>query len=142
MKTFQASAMIEAAPEAVWAILTDAAAYPQFDPNCERIEGAIKSGETIKAFTKLAPGQAFPVKVSEFVPAQKMAWSSGMPFGLFKGERSFVLKPAAGGATEFTVKEVFSGPMMALIGGSIPDMTEPFRQFVAGLKQRAEADRV
>lgn len=138
MKDFQASATIQASPEAIWAILTDAKAYPKFDPNCERIEGTIKAGETIKAFSKLAPGRAFPVKVSEFVPKQKMAWSSGMPFGLFKGERTFVLKAAGNGATDFTVREIFSGPMMALIGGSIPDMTEPFKQFVEGLKARAE----
>jgi hypothetical protein len=34
----------------------------------------------------------------------------------------------------FHVREVFSRPMLALIGKSIPDMTEAFAKFVEGLK--------
>jgi hypothetical protein len=37
------------------------------------------------------------------------------------------------------LREVFSGPLLALIGRSIPDMTTTFEQFAAGLKRRAEA---
>lgn len=60
-----------------------------------------------------------------------------MPLGLFKGVRTFTLTPR-GEQTEFTLHEVFSGPMLKLIGGSIPDMTDAFKGFVAGLKGRAE----
>ncbi|WP_375769896.1 SRPBCC domain-containing protein [Archangium gephyra] len=138
MKEFKATTTIHAPPEKIWAILTDGASWPQWDPSCEKIEGRIAPGEKLKAFTKLSPGRAFPVKVSEFVPHQKMTWSGGMPLGLFKGVRTFTLTPK-GGDIEFTLHEVFSGPMLALIGGSIPDMTEAFQQFVEGLKRRAEA---
>ncbi|MBI1881673.1 MAG: hypothetical protein HYR94_26140, partial [Chloroflexi bacterium] len=86
----------------------------------------------------LSPGRAFPVKVTEFVPGQKMTWASGMPLGLFKGERTFPLSPQSHGAAEFTVREVFSGPLLPLIGRSIPDLTSAFEQFAAGLKNRAE----
>ena len=61
-----------------------------------------------------------------------------MPLGLFKGGRTFTLTPR-GEQTEFTLHEVFSGPMLALIGGTIPDMNEAFWGFVNGLKARAEA---
>jgi hypothetical protein len=61
-----------------------------------------------------------------------------MPLGLFTGERTFTLTPAVDGTVNFTVREVFRGPMLALIGRSLPDFTEPFRQFAAGLKARAE----
>ena len=37
-----------------------------------------------------------------------------------------------------TLQEVFSGPMLAFMGNSIPDMTETFEEFVNGLKTRAE----
>lgn len=96
-------------------------------------------GKKLKAFSKLSPGRGFRVKVTELVPNHKMTWSGGMPFGLFKGERTFTLTPREDGTTEFTVREVFSGPMLRLIGKSIPDMTEPFEQFASGLKNRAEA---
>lgn len=139
MKEFSATARIKAAPKTIWSILTDAGKYPEWDPTADRIEGRIALGESIKAFTKLSPGRAFPVKVTEFVPAQKMTWQGGMPLGLFKGVRTFTLTPQNNGTVEFTVREVFSGPLLPLIGRSIPDMTEPFQQFVGGLKQRAES---
>ena len=138
MQEYHATTTIEATPETIWSILTDAPNYPQWDPIVDRIEGHIAPGEKIVAFTKLSPGQAFPARVTEFVPNKHMKWSGGMPLGLFKGERTFTLVPQGNGTIEFTVREVFSGPLLPLIGRSIPDMTSPFEQFVAGLKQHAE----
>lgn len=139
-REFRARTTIEATPEAIWAILTDAASYPEWDPYCERIEGRIAPGEKLKAYSKLAPGRAFAVKVMRFEPQQAMTWEAGMPLGLFKGVRSFELTPK-GDVVEFSVGEVFSGPMLALIGKSLPDMSEPFEEFAAGLKARAEGKR-
>jgi hypothetical protein len=138
MKEYRATTTIMASPETIWAILTDAPGYPEWDPGVDRIEGRIAPGEKITAYTKLSPGRAFPVKVTEFVPGQKMIWTGGMPLGLFKGERTFTLAPQGNGAVEFTVHEVFSGLLLPLIGGSIPDLTSTFEQFAAGLKNRAE----
>ena len=138
MKEYAATGTINASPDAIWSILTDASSYPEWDPSADRIEGKIASGETVKAYTKLAPGRAFPAKVTVFEPGRRMAWVGGMPLGLFKGERTFTLTPKGDNTVEFTIREVFSGPLLPLFGGSIPDMTEPFKQFVAGLKARAE----
>jgi hypothetical protein len=139
MKEYSASTNIYASPEKIWTILTDAAKYPEWDPVAERIEGRIALGEKVTAYTKLSPGRGFPAKVTEFEPGRKMTWTGGMPLGLFTGVRTFTLVPQADGTVEFTLRETFSGPLLSLIGGSIPDMTEPFKGFVAGLKQRAEA---
>ena len=138
MKEYRASTFIKATPEKIWSILTDAAKYPEWDPVAERIEGRIAPGETVTAYTKLSPGRAFPAKVTEFEPGRKMTWTGGMPLGLFKGVRTFTLIPQGNNTVEFILRETFSGPMLALIGGSLPDMTEPFKGFVAGLKKRAE----
>ncbi len=138
MKEYKATTTIHATPEAIWKVLTNAPAFPEWDPYCERIEGQIALGQKLKAFTTLSPGRAFPVKVTEFVPGRSMKWTGGMPLGLFKGERVFTLAPQSDGSVQFTVREVFSGPMLALIGKSIPDMTEPFAKFAEGLKKRAE----
>ncbi len=138
MKEYRASTMIEATPETIWAILTDAARYPEWDLGVDRIDGNIALGEKIAAHSKLRPGRAFPVKVSEFVPGRKMVWSGGIPLGLFRGERTFTLTPRGNGVTEFTLREVFSGPLISVFGRSIPDLTSSFEQFAAGLKSRAE----
>jgi hypothetical protein len=139
MKSFTAQTHISAAPETIWKIITDAAHYPEWDPWAIRIEGTIALGQTVTAYTKLSPKRAFPAKVTEFVPNQKMVWTGGMPLGLFKGVRTFALSPQADGRVLFTLTEAFSGPLLPLIAKSLPDMTEPFADFVAGLKARAEA---
>jgi hypothetical protein len=138
MLEYQASTTIKASAASIWKILTDGAHYPEWDPYAEKIEGKIAAGEQIKAFSKLSPGRAFPVKVSVFEPNKKMSWSSGMPLGLFKGERTFTLKDLGNGKVEFTVREEFTGLMLPLIDRTIPDMNEPFQAFVNGLKKRAE----
>ncbi len=138
MKIFSAATTIAASPEAIWAILTNAAGYPEWDPSVERIEGRIGPGERITAYTKLTPGRAFPATVTNFVPARSMTWTGGLPLGLFKGERTFTLSPRADGGTEFTLREVFSGPMLGLFGRSLPNLTPVFEQFAAGLKRHAE----
>ena len=139
MREYTAKTTINASAETIWSILTNAAGYPDWDPGVDRIEGTIAAGEKVTAYTKLSPGRGFPATVSEFVPGKKMTWSSGMPLGLFKGVRTFVLADKGDGAIEFTLREVFSGPLLGLIGRSIPDMTENFQQFVAGLKAQAES---
>lgn len=134
---FEASISIDAPPSAVWAVLTDIAKWPEWDPFCDRIEGELVQGKKVKAFSKLSPGRAFPVKVAVLDPDAKMVWRGGMPLGLFKGERTFSLTPAGEG-TQFEMHEVFSGPMLGLIKRSLPDMNEAFAAFCAGLKGRAE----
>jgi hypothetical protein len=137
MKSYDAAASIEAPPETIWSILTDAPAYAEWDSGVEHVEGSIAPGEKIKVVSEANPGRAFPVKVTAFEPARTMTWSGGMPLGLFKGVRTFALTPD-GTTTRFTMREEYSGPMLGLIWRSMPDLGPSFEQFARGLKQRAE----
>jgi hypothetical protein len=139
MKEFKTSIEISASPETVWSTLLDTAAWPEWDPFTEKIEGTVALGHKVKAFSKLSPGRGFGVKVTKLVPHETMVWTGGMPFGLFKGERTYTLAAGPRGTTTFAMREVFGGPMLALIGKSIPDMTEAFESFANGLKARAES---
>jgi hypothetical protein len=94
------------------------------------VEGTIAPGNKLKVFTKLSPGQAFPVKVSEFTPPSRMAWTGGMSLGLFKGERTYTLTPKDGGV-EFAMREEFAGLMAPIITKSIPDLQPAFDGFAA-----------
>lgn len=138
MKAFSATATITASSDRIWEILTDADKFPEWEPGVIRIEGTIALGEKITVYTKLSPDRAFPVTVSEFVPGKKMVWSSSMPLGLFKGERTFTLTPVGEDKVEVVTKEEFSGPLLFLIGRTIPDLSESFQNFAAGLKKQAE----
>jgi hypothetical protein len=71
----------------------------------------------------------------------KMTWTGGMPLGLFKGVREFVLDSKQDGSVDFNVKEVFTGPLLPMFAGSLPDRTQPFQDFVDELKARAEDGR-
>ena len=139
MKHYDVSVQIDASPERIWAILSDGPGYTSWDSGVERVEGDIALGRSIKVFSKMMPGRAFPVTVAELTPHARMVWSGGMPLGLFKGVRTFTLSPLPSGQTRFDMREEFSGPLLPLIWRSMPDLTPSFQQFAAGLKQRAEA---
>jgi hypothetical protein len=138
---YRASSSIEADPDAIWAILTDASAYPDWDNGVVRIEGTIAPGERIKIYSELDPKRGDPVKVVGFEPRRGMTWQGGMPLGLFKGVRTFELAAEGNGVTRFTMEERFSGPLLPLIGRTLPDFGPSFEKFARGLKRRAEGDR-
>ena len=139
MKSFEAASTIRATPDAIWRVLVDGAGYSGWNSGVDAVEGTIGPAATITVRSKVAPGRAFPVKVTEFVPGTRMVWSGGMPLGLFKGVRTFALAPAGDGSTRFTVREEYSGPLLPMIWRSMPDLGPSFAQFADGLKARAEA---
>ena len=137
MKFYEASSTINAAPDAVWAALIDGAGWSSWDSGVDNVEGRIAPGETITIRSKVAPGRAFPVKVSTFEPGRRLVFSGGMPLGLFKGVRTYSLAPQGDG-TSFTMREEYSGPLLGMMWRSMPDLGPSFKQFVNGLKQRVE----
>lgn len=139
MKFYTATTNINASADTIWKILTDGARYPEWEPWADKIEGTIAPGETIKAFSKLSPGRAFPAKVTHFDVGKRMEWTGGMPLGLFRGVRSFNLQPESDGTITFTLREEFTGLLLPLLGRTIPDMSQAFNDFAQGLKTRAEA---
>jgi len=139
MTSFSSSIVIQAAPEAIWQVLTDALAYPQWNTTVTRVDGTIALGQKITVHAKVSPGRAFPVMVVVLEEPRRMVWSAGMPLGLFKGERLFTLQPKADGGVEFGMREEFSGLLAPLITKSIPDLQPTFDEFAACLKARAES---
>lgn len=137
MKVYEVRRTIAAPPERIWATLTDRAAIVSGGLGITRLEGEIKPGGKLKLWTEANPGRAFALRVTEFAPGKRMVWEGGMPFGLFKGVRQYNLTPQAGG-TEFHMREEFSGPMLALIGASIPDLQPSFEKFADGLRALSE----
>lgn len=136
MKFYEAEADIDADPDTIWKVLTDAPEYARWDSGVERVDGTIAPGRTITVRSKAAPGRAFPVKVTAFEPGRRMVWSGGMPLGLFKGVRTFSVEPR-GVRTHVRVREEYTGALLGLMWRSMPDLGPSFRQFVAGLKTRA-----
>ena len=135
MRFYESFTEIDAEPEAVWAVLVDLAAYPTWDSGVTKIEGArvAREGSKLKVTSEISPDRAFPVKISELTPDDRMVWLGGLPFGLFKAVRSFNVTSIGDGRTYFQTREVFQGPLLKVIGKKIPDLQASFDRFATGL---------
>jgi hypothetical protein len=138
MLSYEASSVIKADPGAVWAVLTDGAAWPTWDSAVVRFEGTIAPGNKVTVYPSVNPKRGFPVRVVEFVPGERMTWRGGMPFGLFTGTRTYVLTPGTDGSVQFAMREAYTGPLAGLIGRSIPNLGPSFVRFADGLKHQVE----
>ena len=129
---------IRASPDRIWALLTDAAGFPRWNSTVTSIEGEIAAGQTLKLKVPSAPGRVFKPKVSIVEPGRSMIWSDGMA-PMFKGIRTFTLTPCGDGSTEFSMREEFSGLMLPMIKGSLPDFAPVFEAYAEDLRRAAEA---
>lgn len=129
---------IHAAPERVWALLTDAKGFPSWNSTVESIDGEIAEGEKLAIKVKAAPGRVFSPTVSGVKANAAMTWSDGFA-PMFRGVRTYTLTPKGDGETEFEMCEVFTGLMLPMIAGSLPDFVPVFDQYAADLKRAAEA---
>jgi hypothetical protein len=128
---------IQATPKRIWSLLTNAADFPRWNSTVKSIEGKIASGETIQLRATIAPERIFKLAVSEFIPEQKMVWRDGMA-PMFTGVRTFTLTPKADGTTDFSMAEAYSGLMLPMIAGSLPDFGPTFEQYASDLKREAQ----
>jgi hypothetical protein len=127
---------IGAGAAVVWHLLTDAQRFPKWNSTVTGIEGQIREGERLRLHV---PGttRTFTPKVSDVVPNERMTWSDGVA-PLFRGVRTFSLRPRDDGSTDFTMEEQFSGVVFALVKGSLPDFGPIFERYASDLKREAE----
>ncbi|GAO42972.1 SRPBCC domain-containing protein [Flavihumibacter petaseus] len=127
-----------AAPQAaVWKVLTDFAAYPDWNPFVQQLTGKVAAGERI---TVHLPGMTFRPLVKAVVPDKELRWLGylGVP-GLFDGEHQFLLEDNRDGTTTFIHSETFNGLLVPLFRASLLKKTKPgFEAMNTALKQRVE----
>jgi len=128
---------IKATPQRVWDLLTNAAGFPRWNSTVVSIQGNIALGETIELKAKIDPTRVFKLKVVEFNAPSVLVWKDGAA-PMFQGVRRYTITPQADGTLEFTMAETFSGLMLPMIAGSLPDFAPSFEQYAADLKQEAE----
>lgn len=126
---------IKATPERIWALLTNVADAPRWNSTITQVDGRVALGERLKIKVPIST-RTFNVRVDIFEPHTRLVWSDGN--AVFRGVRTYTLTPKGGGATAFSMEEVFTGVMLPLIGLSLPDFTPVFEQYAADLKKEAE----
>ncbi|QMW22798.1 SRPBCC domain-containing protein [Sandaracinobacteroides saxicola] len=133
---------IAATPERVWAILTDFAAYPQWNPYIVAIEGDATPGTVMQVHSVPLPGAPEMVAPVLMVSADfpLMCWEGGLADrGQFRGDHRWRLEAIAGG-TRVAHVEDFSGTLAPDILARHGDTVRAaFERFDAALKTRCEA---
>lgn len=128
---------IAAPAHVIWKLLTDAKDFPRWNSTVSSIDGEIAKGNKLALRVPISD-RTFSPKVTELEPDRRMVWSDGMA-PMFKGERTFTLTPHADGKScDFSMVEVFSGVMLPMIKGSLPDFGPTFEKYAEDLKAEAE----
>ena len=129
---------IGAPAERVWALLIDADDMARWNSTLTTIEGPIELGSTVKMRVPEAPDRTFKPKVTRFEPNREMEWREGNST-MFLGVRTYSLTPSEDGrSTGLRMTEVFTGLMLPMIGGRLPDFGPIFERYAADLKDEAE----
>jgi hypothetical protein len=127
---------IDARPERIWALLTNAKDFPRWNSTVTSIDGEIRDGQTIRIHVP-GTGRTFTPRISIVAPNARMTWTGGFA-PMFKGVRTFELTPRADGTTMFVMQERFAGLMLPLVGRALPDFGPVFERYSSDLKREAE----
>jgi hypothetical protein len=136
---------IGASAEQVWTVLTDFEAYPRWNPFIRRVDGVLAERSRLRVRIQPPGGRAmtFRPRVVRVEPDRAFAWRGRTLIpGLFDGEHSFALEPAAGGFVRFVHAETFRGLLVPLVARTLRTTTRHgFEAMNRALKTRVESAR-
>ena len=130
---------IEAPPERVWAVLTDFASYPDWNPFIASIQGDLAEGSELRV--ELTPPEAgsfrFRPRLLRLIRDQELRWKGHFLLrGLFDGEHFFQLVPVDSGRTRFVHGEDFNGILVKFMGGMLTKTARGFVLMNHALRRR------
>ncbi len=139
--TARISATIEIAapPEQVWAVLTDLARYPDWNPVFREASGQLTPGNRVTiTSTQAESGRTMTVKVKVLTaePATELRWGWRV-LGLMTSEHSFVLSPTTGG-TQLVQTHDYRGLFTRFPPKTINRIKASFEAINQAMKQQAE----
>jgi hypothetical protein len=133
---------IDAPAERVWGVLTDFAAYPQWNPFIRTISGKPSTDERLEV--RLEPPESRGItlrpRVLSAEPHHQLRWLGHLLVpGLFDGEHSFIIQPLQENRVRFVQSEAFRGLLVPLFARSLDKNTRRgFEKMNRALKERAE----
>ena len=139
MRELRREIEIDAPP--VWAVVTDLAAYPDWNPFIRRISGELREGARLKV--RIEPPRARATTFKPIVRAveanRELRWLGRLLVpGIFDGEHSLRIEPPNGGRSRFVQSERFSGVPVGLVKGTLAKTEAGFEQMNSALKARIE----
>jgi hypothetical protein len=132
---------IDAPAEAVWAVLTDLGAYPEWNPFSVRADGEVAVGATLVLVMQPVGARRTTVRptVLEVEPGRRLRWRGRLGVAaVFDADHSIALDEQADGV-RLTQTETFRGVLVRFLARSLRSHTLPaFDAMNEALKQRVE----
>jgi hypothetical protein len=123
-------------------MLTDFAAFPQWNPFIRQISGELKVDSKLEVFLRPAGqrGMRFRPVLLAVEPSGELRWLGrvwGIP-KLFDGKHSLTIERLDANRVRFVQQEVFSGILVSLLGGTLSAAERSFVEMNEALKTLAE----
>ncbi len=139
MRTISVSVHISAEPMTVWAVLTDLASYPDWNPLFPAAAGEVAVGRAI-TLQSVHPssGRTMPVRATVLAaePGIELRWTAGLK-GIIGGEHAFTLSQDGSGTT-LVQSETFGGVLVPFAGRTLMRAEASFRDLNEAIRMRAE----
>jgi hypothetical protein len=145
MHSVRTSVSIAAPPDAVWRVLTDFSAYPQWNEVIRSVRTEARVGAPMRFTIQIEGMRPLPLaaKIVRCAPGRELAWRGGAPIvpGLAWGEHYFELAPSGDG-TQLTHGENFGGLLGLLVRGvAHARVVRTYEALNRAIKARAEGAR-
>jgi hypothetical protein len=104
MRELRREIEIDASPERVWAVVTDFAGYPEWNPFIRSISGELREGAKLEVRIEPPGARAMTFKptVRAVEASRELRWLGRLLFpGVFDGEHSLRIEPLDGGRSRF-----------------------------------------
>ncbi|MCF2533090.1 SRPBCC domain-containing protein [Yinghuangia soli] len=142
MRKIETQVVIEAAPEQVWAVLTDFARFGEWNPFIREAEGEVRVGARLrlKMFPANGKPMVFKPRVLVAEPGVELRWIGRLFVrGIFDGEHYFRLVeiPGADGPhTRVEHGELFGGLLVRALGKMLDGTNGDFEALNQALRRR------
>ena len=139
MRTITRTVELDATPQQVWEVLTDAPAHAEWNPFITKMDGDLEVGRQIEV--RIAPPDGRPMTfrptVTDVDPAHRLAWLGHLFVpGLFDGSHSFTLEPLPDNRSQLTQSETFRGLLVSFSGALLRRTEAGFAAMNEALRQR------
>lgn len=139
------SIQIDAAPEVVWAMLTDTAAYPEWNGFIVEWSGELALGARQNVLLQPGGGkpQRFRPEIVALDAGRELAWLGrvGIP-GILDGRHRFAIEPLADGRSLLRHEETLVGALVPALRRLLTETTPiGFERMNRELAARAEATK-
>jgi hypothetical protein len=143
MKEIYTEVEINACAERVWRVLTEFAAYPEWNPFIRSVSGEVRIGNRLEVIIQPSGGKGMSFRPTVLVaePNRELRWLGHLWLpGLFDGEHSFSIQPLDEGRVRFAQRERFGGLLVPFLSKMLDrDIRRGFEEMNRALKRLAES---